>query len=60
MKATNKIELITDTYEEQQFILSRFPDSFWFVEEENKTRFYICKSKENDVDSAIREWRALK
>jgi len=59
MKATNKIELITDSYEEQQFILARFPDSYWFVEDDNKTRFYICKSKENDVDASMREWNKL-
>lgn len=58
MKIRKMVEITTETYEEQQFILSRFPNSFWFVEEDvNKTRFYISELKSSEAISALNEWK---
>lgn len=59
MKIRKMVEIITDSFEEQQFILSRFPDSFWFVEGDNKTRFYISAMKQNEAIEALNEWKEL-
>jgi hypothetical protein len=56
MKAKNVVQVITETYDEQQFILSRFPESFWFVEEEDRTRFYIPVGRQEEVYKTIIEW----
>ena len=57
MKIRKMVEIITDSFEEQQFILSRFPDSFWFVEGDNKTRFYISALQEGKAIAALNEWK---
>lgn len=63
MKIRKMVEIITETYEEQQFILSRFPNSFWFVEDDEnnlyKTRFYISELKQTEAVAALNEWRDL-
>ncbi|MFW9871643.1 MAG: hypothetical protein ACFFG0_00985 [Candidatus Thorarchaeota archaeon] len=49
------IEVKTFTHEEQQFILNRFPESFWF-EYDGKIRFYIDEEKIAEVVDAIDEF----
>ena len=60
MKAKKVIEVTTETYSEQQFILARFPEAFWFVMEDNETRFYISASKEDIVEKTLNEWNERK
>lgn len=55
MKAKKIIRVVTKSYEEQQFILNRFPDSYWVVDGE-KTRFYIDTAYESAVYSSVIEW----
>ena len=59
MKYKTCCEVLADNYEEEQFLLSRFPDSIWFITEKN-VRFYIDKSHEMEVINAIAEWKEKK
>jgi len=56
MKAKKVIELVTETYSEQQFILSRFPEAYWNVTGKNRTIFYLPVSKEDLVEKTLKEW----
>jgi uncharacterized protein (UPF0303 family) len=55
MKLRRVIEVVAFTHDEQQFILSRFPESVWF-ELDDKIRFYIDEEKIADVVDAVDEY----
>lgn len=57
MKLNQMIEIVTNNYEEQQFILDRFPAVWWEVRSTNETRFYVPKSRESEVHAAINEYK---
>ena len=59
MKYKMCYEVVADNYVEEQFLLSRFPDSIWFITE-NNTRFYISKKYKNELVDAIGEWKERK
>jgi len=59
MKIKHLIEVSTETYEEQQFILDRFPGVWWQVRDVNNTRFYIPQSQGKRLQEAINEYEEL-
>ena len=59
MKYKMCYEVIADNYLEEQFLLSKFPDSIWFITEKN-TRFYIPKQHKTELVNAIGEWKERK
>ena len=60
MKYQRMVEIVTVTYEEQQFILNRFPDAWWYVVDVNTTKFYVPVSKEHLVQEAYNDFREKK
>lgn len=57
MKAKRVIEVITYSYPEQQYILNRFPESYWVYDEDKSiTRFYIANVNEDVIYKAVLNW----
>ena len=56
MKLNHVIEIVTETYEEQQFILDKFPTAWWEVRSTNETRFYIPKKQGKRLQEVINEF----
>jgi len=50
------IQIKTETYNEQQYIMSRFPSAKWIALEENKVMFYVSYGEYNKVKEVINEW----
>lgn len=57
MKVKQVIEITAESYIEEQNIMGRFPDSIWIKLDENRTKFYINKNKEKDVEMFLHEMR---
>jgi hypothetical protein len=57
MKTTKLIQIIVDNYDEQQYLLSNFPEAYWFIDIEEKTRFQLPASMENDINIVLNEWQ---
>lgn len=55
MKLRRVIEVRTYDYNEQQFILSRFPESLWFEIDGNYV-FYIDEEKISEVVDTVDEY----
>lgn len=55
MKLRRVVEVVAFTNEEQQFILSRFPESVWF-ELDGNVRFYIDEEKIAELVDAVDEY----
>jgi hypothetical protein len=56
MRLKSKLEIETEDYNEQQFILNRFPQAVWVVIDENRTKFYIPYELYSEAKSTIKEW----
>ena len=61
MKIKKAIKITTESYEEQQFILKRFPAAWWLEPEgllDGKliTVFYLDSKYTNEATEAVREW----
>jgi hypothetical protein len=58
MKHKIVIEIITENYAEQQFILSRFPEAFWRVPVGERTIFHLPYEKDvnEKVRRTLQEW----
>jgi hypothetical protein len=59
MKYKAVIEIITESYEEEQFILNRFPNSVWISPagiSNKKTLFYLPYQQYDEVKNTIEEW----
>lgn len=56
MKTRHMIEIETESYNEQQYILTKFPYAVWITLDENKTRFYISHRDSVQIQRAIMEW----
>jgi len=56
------IEIVTESYEEEQFILNRFPEAWWIPQGkgENGIIFYLPVSKEYKVQEAYNEYKERK
>jgi len=56
MKYKMCYEVIADNYQEEQFLLSRFPDSIWFITESH-VKFFIPKNKKQELIEAVGQWK---
>ena len=56
MKFKKMIALQSESYEEEQFILNKFPDSVW-INLDGGTTFYVPESKINEALHVLKEWR---
>jgi len=59
MKYERVVEIKTDSYEEEQYILSKFPDA-WFSQRGDHTIFHVSVNKESEVQKVYDEYRKLK
>jgi len=57
MKTRTVIEVRGENYEEEQFLLAKFPRTAW-IRMGEETRFYVPQEKSEDVRLAITEWEA--
>jgi len=55
MKYKAVIEVVAESYAEEQFILNRFPNATWIPLKE-KIIFYIPYLQHSEVKKAIEEW----
>lgn len=58
MKRSIVIELVSESYLEEQFLIDRFPDASWLNYGGN-TRFYISIDDNDRVLKAITEWKEM-
>jgi len=55
------VRISTDSYEEEQFILTRFPEAYWTPNVRREgTTFYLPADRESDVQKVINEYKELK
>jgi len=59
MKKRQVIEIVTETYEEEQFIVSRFPEAWWECKGDNIV-FILPLNLELEVMEALEEFEYLK
>lgn len=57
MKVKQVIEITAESYLEEQNIMGRFPDAIWIKLDENRTKFYINKDRERDVEMFLQEMK---
>lgn len=58
MKMRAVVELTAESYDEEQFLLNKFPGVWWELRD-NKTVFYIEYPRYHEVRSAIEEWEKI-
>jgi hypothetical protein len=58
MKYRKCFEIETNSDKEQQFVLSKFPNSVW-ITLEDKTRFYVPHQYKEEVIQSILEWKEM-
>ena len=56
MKQKSVIQITTESYEEEQHILSKFPEAVWISLKPGKTLFHLPFSQYNEVVTTIDEW----
>jgi hypothetical protein len=56
MKLRSILEITTNSYIEQQYILSKFPQARWLTLDESLTKFYVPYELYSEVKTAIQEW----
>ena len=59
MKYKKMVEIIAESYEEEQFLLTRFPDAWW-GHRDNLTSFYVPESRLVDVKNIVNEYKEMK
>lgn len=59
MRQRAVIEILAEDYDEEQFLLAKFPDSVW-VKLEGGTRFYIPSTRIKEIGQALREFKNVK
>ena len=59
MEIQNKIHITTETYEEQQYVLARFPDALWLALTDTCTHFFIDVEHYDEAWEAMKEWALL-
>lgn len=60
MKFKKEISITTENYNEEQFILTRFPEAVWIAvggKTGDGTIFYVPEKRINDVLEALSEWK---
>jgi len=58
MKRKVVIELKSESYMEEQYLLDKFPDSIWLKLGSN-TRFYLDIDEKDSAIKAITEWKEI-
>jgi hypothetical protein len=58
MKCRRVVEILTESYEEQQFILEKFPGLWWEMRGEN-TVFYTTEERLEEINIAISEYERM-
>ena len=56
MKHKKVIEVIAENYQEEQFMLNRFPEAWW-DDRSGRMVFSISEDKESEVQQAINEYK---
>ena len=56
MKLKSVLEITTDSYVEQQYILTKFPQARWLTLDESLTKFYVPYELYSEVKNVITEW----
>jgi len=59
MKYKTCYEVIAENYEEEQFLLHRFPGSIWFITDKH-VKFFIPKQDKQKIIESIGEWKERK
>ena len=59
MKHKKVIQVIAENYEEEQFMLHKFPEAWW-DDRSGRMVFSISEKKENEVKEAINEYKERK
>jgi hypothetical protein len=59
MKYKQVIEIVTETYEEEQYILHKFPEAYWYSRGSNIV-FALPAYEQNRVGEAIEDFERLK
>jgi hypothetical protein len=59
MKYNRVVEIIAESYEEEQFLQRAFPEAYFIIRNE-KVYFYLPGSKESQVQAVINEYKELK
>jgi len=61
MKHKKVIQVIAENYEEEQYMLNKFPEAWWIASQvRGKTTFTLPLAKEDLVHKAINEYKELK
>ncbi len=61
MKVNKVVQIFTETVEEEQFILNKFPEAWWVpTQVRGKTTFNLPIHKDYLVELAITEYNKLK
>jgi len=58
MKRKVVIELKSESYMEEQYLLDKFPDAIW-LNLGGTTRFYLDVNEKERVSEAITEWKEI-
>lgn len=58
MKMKSVIEVTTESYEEEQFLFRKFPNSWWDIRG-NQAVFYFQYLQYHEVKQAIEEWEKI-
>ena len=59
MKCRRVVEILTETYDEQQFILEKFPGLWWEMRGTNAV-FYTTEERLNEINAVINEYERIK
>lgn len=54
MKIRKVVEIVTESYDEEQFVLQKMPGLWWEFREGN-TVFYAQEERENEVKALLKE-----
>lgn len=58
MKCRRVVEIVTESYEEEQFILAKFPGMWWETRGPN-TVFYTTEDRLDEINEAVNEYERL-
>lgn len=59
MKYEVVIQLVSESYIEEHFILDEFPDATWTTNPGGNAIFYLPASEEERVSEALKKWERL-
>ena len=59
MKHKKVIQVIAENYDEEQFLLNKFPEAWW-DDRSGRMVFSISEHQENEVKEAINEYKERK